>query len=535
MSSKYLKGLVNVAKTPGISEKWEELRILVRSNHPTLWGKLRGTRHFVNDRHEDWKYYGFQAIQRDLKRVTSEMIPSSSKKKSSILWLDLGYFGELLKYDGGETFQDHGLGLLRTILHQEGIETDLVSIRNHRSWDELAKHLKGYKILLMNVRSYRYDIAVTAAQLFHQLNPDGIVMVGGMHTSVDSQSMESIKEFDKICIGAGEKVITDLVRNPDSFPRVFQGKAAATMEDWPLIDRTLWPKPAGWARRFNFTWPLEEGQRWGPRPVASVLTSRVCPWQCSFCNERSYIPNMRRRTVDSVINELNALDDKYQVGSVVIHDSMFFQKKSWLEEWLEKYPQKANKLWSYWAASRADTVCEWPELFEALIRETNWNVVSIGFESGSDPMLRMLNKQSTEEENEFVIQLVNRIGDEMEQEGKTPVSFWSNIMLALPGETHEDAFKTIRMIKRMKRAAIAMAFFTPFPGSALGNQLIAENKSLVNEQFVRDQNVGKILGIDYDFYHNLLQGKYDDEVNQGLSSEEQERDVYQFFSNDAME
>jgi len=528
--SKDLKGLVNVAKTPGISGKWQKLRRMVRSNHPRLWTKLRGTRRFIMDRHEDWKHAGFQAVQRDFKRAASEILPSPSKKKSAILWLDLGHFGELLRYEAGETFQDHGLGLLRTILHQDGIETDLVSIRNIRSWNKLAKHLEGYNMLLMNVRSYRYETAVIAAQLFHKLNPDGIVIVGGMHTLVDSQSMVSIKEFDKICIGAGEKVITVLVRNPDSFPRIFQGQAAATMEDWPLIDRTLWPKPAGWARRFNFNWPLEEGLRWGPRPVASVLTSRVCPWQCSFCNENSYISNMKRRTVDSVINELNALDDKYKIGSVAIHDSMFFQKKSWLEEWLEKYPQKANKLWSYWAAARADTVCEWPELFEALLRETNWNVVSIGFESGSDPMLRMLNKQTTEEENDFVIQLVNRVGDEMEREGKTPVSFWSNVMLALPGETHEDAFKTIRMLKRMKRARVALAFFTPFPGSALGNQLIAEKKNIVNDQFVRDQRAGKILGIDYDFYHNLLQGKYDDEVNRGLSSEEQARDVSQFFS-----
>ena len=34
---------------------------------------------------------------------------------------------------------------------------------------------------------------------------------------------------------------------------------------------------------------------WGPGPVATILTSRVCPWQCVFCNENSYIPNMGRK------------------------------------------------------------------------------------------------------------------------------------------------------------------------------------------------------------------------------------------------
>ncbi len=42
----------------------------------------------------------------------------------------------------------------------------------------------------------------------------------------------------------------------------------------------------------------------GPGPVATILTSRVCPWQCVFCNENSYIPNMGRRPVDAVIDPI---------------------------------------------------------------------------------------------------------------------------------------------------------------------------------------------------------------------------------------
>ncbi len=57
---------------------------------------------------------------------------------------------------------------------------------------------------------------------------------------------------------------------------------------------------------------------WGPSPVATVLTSRVCPWQCAFCNENSYIPNMGRRPVDAVIEELNA--QKRLKALAVLHD-----------------------------------------------------------------------------------------------------------------------------------------------------------------------------------------------------------------------
>jgi anaerobic magnesium-protoporphyrin IX monomethyl ester cyclase len=455
--------------------------------------------------------------------------PWSKQKKSKILWLDLGDLGDLVNPDGPhEQWQDHGLGLLRTILHQNGLQTDLASTRAVTSWEQLAGQIKGYDMLLMNVRSYTYPVALKSAQLFKELNPHGQVMAGGMHATVAPQEMEEVQEFDKICQGPGEEIIVDLVRDPSAFPRMVQGHGAKSMADWPMMDRTLWPKPASRNTRRRFNWPLEPECGWGPGPVVTMLTSRVCPWQCVFCNENSYIPNMGRKPVDQVIDELNYLDDHYGVGSVVIHDSMFFQNPKWLREWIEKYPRKANKVWPYWAAGRADTVRQWPDLFEALIRETNWTTISIGFESGSDRMLRLINKECTEEDNFFAIDLLNRLGDELEAQGKTPPKFWSNIMLGIPGESHEDAFKTMRMLKRMKRVFPSIAFYAPYPGSALGNQLIAEGKSMMTkENYHRFPDDEKVKGVDYGFYRELLAGKYDAEINRGLEAIRHGADLYQ--------
>lgn len=453
---------------------------------------------------------------------------SSKSTKSSILWLDLGDLGDLVNPAGPhEQWQDHGLGLLRTILHQNGVMTDLASTRACRTWDEVRKKLTGYDMLLMNVRSYTFPVAYRAAKLFKEVNPKGLVLAGGMHATVAPDEMLEVPEFDKICQGPGEKIIVDLVTNPDSFPRLIMGVGAKSMAEWPMIDRTLWPKPASWKLRRTFNWPLEPECGWGPPGVATILTSRVCPWQCVFCNENSYIANMGRRPVEMVIDELNYLDKHHgPVGSVVIHDSMFFQNPSWLEEWIEKYPRKANKVWPYWAAGRADTVRQWPHLFEALIRETNWNTISIGFESGSDRVLRILNKECTEEDNYFAIDLLNRIGDDLERQGKPAPVFWSNIMLAIPGETPEDAFKTMRMVKYMRRVMPSIAFYAPYPGSALGHQLIAEGRSLMSkENYHRYPDDEKVKGIDYNFYRELLAGKYDDEINKGLPDLMQQRRI----------
>ncbi len=441
------------------------------------------------------------------------------------LWLDLGDLGDLVNPAGPhEQWQDHGLGLLRTILHQHGLTTDLASTRACTSWDEVRRAVRGYDMLLMNVRSYTFPVAYRAAKLFKEVNPKGLVLAGGMHATVALDEMESIPEFDRICQGPGEGVIVDLVRDPATFPRVILGTSARSMAEWPTIDRTLWPKPASRKLESKFNWPLEPECGWGPPPVATILTSRVCPWQCVFCNENSYIANMGRRPVEMVIDELNYLDNTYGVGSVVIHDSMFFQNPSWLEEWIDQYPRRANKVWPYWAAARADTVRQWPHLFEALVRETNWLTVSIGFESGSDRVLRILNKECTEDDNYFTIDLLEKIADDLEAQGKPAPVFWSNIMLGIPGETRDDAFKTMRMLKYMRRVMPSVSFYAPYPGSALGHQLIAEGKSLMTKQnYHRFPDDEKVRGVDYNFYRELLAGKYDDDVNRGLPELAQRR------------
>jgi anaerobic magnesium-protoporphyrin IX monomethyl ester cyclase len=440
------------------------------------------------------------------------------------LWLDLGDLGDLVNPAGPhEQWQDHGMGLLRTILHDNGVMTEVLSTRSMTSWPEVRKNLRGYDMLIMNVRSYTFPIAYRSAKLFKEVNPEGIVLTGGMHATVALDEMTAVEEFDRICQGPGENVIVDLVKDPLSFPRVILGNGAKSMAEWPMIDRTHWPKPH--KRLKNSPWPLEPECGWGPHPVATILTSRVCPWKCVFCNEASYIPNMGRRPVEMVIEELNYLDETYgPIGSVVIHDSMFFQQPKWLREWIDKYPRLANRTWPYWAAARSDTVRQWPDLFEALIKETSWMTVSIGFESGSERILRLLNKECTEEDNYFAIDLLNKIGDDLEREGKEAPKFWANIMLGIPGETHEDALKTMRMLKYMRRAFLSIAFYAPYPGSALGYQLIAEGKSLMSkDNYHRFPDDEKVKGIDYQFYRELLAGRYDDEINRGLATSAQQR------------
>jgi len=430
------------------------------------------------------------------------------------LWVDLGDPGVFVSGGGPlEQWQDHGLGLLRTLLGSRGVASDVVSVRAATSVAAMARTLARFDVLLMNVRSYTFPIAREVATLFKRLNPDGVVVTGGLHASVAPAEMERCEVFDVICRGAGERIVADLALDPRAFPRVVEAPPPPPMADWPVIDRRLWPNP----RRRGYPWPLEPACGWGPPPVATILTSRVCPWRCAFCNEASYIAASSRRPVDAVIDELNFLDRAHgPIGSMVVHDSMFFQQPSWLTEWLERYPRRARRRWPYWAAARADTVRRWPELFEALVTETNWQTISIGFESGSDRVLRILNKECTVADNEFTVDLLNRIGDAAVRRGQAPPRFWANIMLGVPGETRDDVFATMRMLRRMRYVIPSVSFFAPYPGSALGYQLIAEGRSLMTaDNYHRYPHDEKVSGVDYPFLRDVLAGAYDDEIGRG--------------------
>jgi radical SAM superfamily enzyme YgiQ (UPF0313 family) len=132
------------------------------------------------------------------------------------------------------------------------------------------------------------------------------------------------------------------------------------------------------------------------------------------------------------------------------------------------------------------------------------------------------------EDNYFAIDLINAIGDDMERQGKEAPRFWANIMLGIPGETREDAFDTIRMLRHMKRAMPTIAYYAPYPGSALGYQLIAEGKSLMSkENYHRYPNDEKVKGIDYRFYNKLLKGKFDREISRGQSATQGKPGSYQ--------
>ena len=180
------------------------------------------------------------------------MAPRDSKR----LFVDLGEPGTLLSPGNPlDQWQDHGLGLLRTILERAAVPTALLSTRAARSWHEFYPRLRGHDLLLMNVRSYSFPFAVRVARAFKQENPDGLVLAGDGTPPWRARKWRPCPSSTASAWARGE---THRRPGPRArrLPADRGGAGRRAMGDWPMIDRTLGrARPAGgWPGRFRGRW-----------------------------------------------------------------------------------------------------------------------------------------------------------------------------------------------------------------------------------------------------------------------------------------
>ena len=108
----------------------------------------------------------------------------------------------------------------------------------------------------------------------------------------------------------------------------------------------------------------------------------------------------------NVYEELKYLHDKHRFNCVKFYDYTFTQYPEWVEEFCDLYSSIGKP---FWVQSRADLVVKYPELI-GLLKKVGLKMIGIGFESGSDRVLRILRKGSTREINLQAARIVKETG-----------------------------------------------------------------------------------------------------------------------------
>ena len=232
-----------------------------------------------------------------------------------------------------------------------------------------------------------------------------------------------------------------------------------------------------------------------PTPTVTIMTTRGCKYNCSFCQpsvRMLFGKKVRKRSIEHVIDELKILRQKYSFRSLVIHDDTFVQDKDYVLEFCKRYKEEGF-FQPFWCSSRADIVCRNPQMHKTL-KDAGLAILSIGFESGNQRILNILRKGTTVEQNYKAAEICKNLD----------IPIYSNFMLGIPTETKKEMRDTVKLIRKINPRRLGIAVYVPIPGSDLGNKCIKDGISLINnyEDYKRS-GPAKIKGIDYRYLYWL--------------------------------
>jgi anaerobic magnesium-protoporphyrin IX monomethyl ester cyclase len=333
-----------------------------------------------------------------------------------------------------------------------------------------------------------FDNVLQAARIVKEISPQTIIMAGGPHPSIMPEDLEPHSEIDVIFQGEGEVTFPLLlaqIERGEKLPRLVRGEPP-DLDAIPFAARDLFPSPE-----------IPETSLYFDLPFVTIIAGRGCRYNCSFCQpaERMMFgKHVRRRSVENVMAELNLLRDQVSFKSLMIHDDCLTEDPEWVAKFCDEY-QRQGFTAPFICQSRADLIVKHEDLVRRM-REVGLKILVIGFESGSDRVLKFIRKGATVETNFEAARICRKLG----------IRIWANYMLGLPTETQDEIRQTVAMIRKIRPDFCSAAYFTPHPGSDLFTYCQENDLSLINcyEDYSRDPGSAKIKGVDYVFLEQML-------------------------------
>ena len=285
------------------------------------------------------------------------------------------------------------------------------------------------------------------------------IILGGNHATVDPEGSIAIKGLLGICIGESEEALLELVealeqKKDYSKIKNFWFKINGKIVKNPIrvliqdLDKMPFPDRDLFDGLIDTTDELE------------FMGSRGCPYQCSYCINRTLMKAyrgcgkyVRFRSVDNLLAEIKQALSKYKTAKILFHDDTFTLDKKWLKEFSDKYPKEIGM--PYVANGRVETMDE--EVVK-LLKESGCVEIKIGVEVGNEELRKkVLNRNMTNEQIINVFRLCKKYG----------LLATSFNMVGLPYETEENVKETIALNKKIKPLRMGVSIFRPYPGTEL--------------------------------------------------------------------
>jgi anaerobic magnesium-protoporphyrin IX monomethyl ester cyclase len=285
------------------------------------------------------------------------------------------------------------------------------------------------------------------------------VVFGGVHISaLGGPLLEQYGAIDYLCLGEGEATLAELADGGD--PKEIDGLAwrdggsarvnrpRVMIQDLDSLPFPAYGKLAGFPRGYNL--PLFSYVR---APGATMITSRGCPYQCSYCDRSVFKRGFRYNSAGYIYEHMKHLRTDFGVRHVNIYDDLFTMNRERIEELCGLLLSKPLGM-NFNCAVRVGHA---DNGLLGLLKKAGCLMVSLGIES-ADP--EMLKRHKAGVKLEAVRDTVARI----QRQGLRAKGLF---MMGLPGETEDSIRATSDFVMSLGLDDMNMAKFTPFPGAPI--------------------------------------------------------------------
>jgi anaerobic magnesium-protoporphyrin IX monomethyl ester cyclase len=381
-----------------------------------------------------------------------------------------GYFAE--RWSRGSSMPPLGLLYIGAVLEQNGIPVEIVPS------DVLGLDWKHIEAKVRRDRPDIIGVTITTENRFQSFklirlakktHPGALTVLGGPHASMAAEDcLAHIPEIDVVVRGEGEYAMLDLCRTWDvsremedlgNIPGLMfrsGGGIFCTPARPPIADLDELPFPAFHLvpfEKYNFTFPVH-GQ--GALPAVNVMTSRGCPFACSFCaTPINWGRHVRMRSPENVVREIELLKARYGVKVVFFFDDTF-----------NANPKRADAICDLMLERKLDIFFKCDVRLDVMSRELVAKMkraglfhLSFGLEAGSDRV-----------RNDIVGKRIDLRDFENLVRWCREFEIIPNVFFIFshPTETWEDAGETIRIIERYRDGIEgSVAILHIYPGTPL--------------------------------------------------------------------
>lgn len=194
----------------------------------------------------------------------------------------------------------------------------------------------------------------------------------------------------------------------------------------------------------------------GKRKMTSVLTSRGCPFGCSFCCSTEFSGRKwRSRTPARIVDEIEDIVTNHGFNGIAFLDDNFTLDAIRVIGICDEIMRRGIDIY-WWCFSRADTLLKNEEMVRKM-SEAGAKYIFIGFESGHQGTLDSYNKKTTETTAKAVTKLLR----------KYKISIHGSFIIGDINETRNMILDTIKYSKEIDPEAIQYSILTPYPGTRL--------------------------------------------------------------------